>query len=148
MVSTPTSANYAAPRRPTKLEYGMTTFIPAPSDPTTKSRRQMMRRAFRLKKGSTSQRRKFRARCPWGWSTWHEYREDILATFFRAAHLSWKEGVLHHVDHVIPLNGRLVSGLHVPGNLRIILAESNIDKGNDFDPDTWMEPLPHGPHWN
>jgi hypothetical protein len=38
-------------------------------------------------------------------------------------------GIEHHVDHFYPLNGKRVSGLHVPLNLRVIPGAENLRKG-------------------
>jgi hypothetical protein len=39
-------------------------------------------------------------------------------------------GFVWHVDHVIPLRGKKVSGLHVPTNIRVIPGLDNLRKGN------------------
>lgn len=56
----------------------------------------------------------------------------IAKVYDEAARLTKATGVLHHVDHEIPLQGQLVSGLHVHQNLRPMVAVDNMRKGNRF----------------
>ena len=43
-------------------------------------------------------------------------------------------GVQFHVDHILPLQGQYVSGLHVPTNLQVIPWLDNVSKANKYLP--------------
>ena len=59
----------------------------------------------------------------------------MQAIYKKARDLTANTGIPHHVDHEIPLRGKLVCGLHVETNLRVITADENIKKNNKFLPD-------------
>ena len=57
---------------------------------------------------------------------------EINTIYKQATRRSLIEGIKYHVDHIIPLNGDLVSGLHVQYNLQVIPASLNLSKSNQF----------------
>lgn len=60
-------------------------------------------------------------------------KDEIDLIYRQSALLQKLIGREMHVDHVVPLQGDLVSGLHVAHNLQITFANLNIIKSNTFD---------------
>lgn len=59
----------------------------------------------------------------------------IEAIFAEARRLTKETGILHHVDHIVPLSSELVCGLHWEGNLQVLPGSENIAKLNRTWPD-------------
>jgi len=66
-----------------------------------------------------------------GWLT----KEDLgkIQEFYNVAQKKTRiEGIEYHVDHIIPLQGENISGLHVLDNLQVIRAKENLSKHNRY----------------
>lgn len=59
-----------------------------------------------------------------------EHLQQIKEFYILSIEKTKKEGIEYQVDHIIPLHGKDVSGLHVPWNLQILTKEQNVKKLN------------------
>ncbi len=57
-------------------------------------------------------------------------RDKIKTVYDKANWLESITGIKYHVDHIVPLNGENVCGLHVWENLQILEVSLNCKKGN------------------
>ncbi len=60
-------------------------------------------------------------------------KEKIKEIYLEARRLRKETGIDYHVDHIIPLFGKNVCGLHIETNLQIILGVENLRKNNKFE---------------
>lgn len=101
-------------------------------DKVKKSRVEWARRNKHKKNAKEAKRRaaKLNATPPW------LSKEQLLAIeniYERATLITQVSGIPHEVDHIVPLLGKNVRGLHVPWNLRVISASKNAKKSNKHE---------------
>jgi len=58
---------------------------------------------------------------------------EMLAIYAEARRVSKVTGIHHEVDHIVPILGPNVCGLHVPWNLQVLTRFENRSKGNKHD---------------
>lgn len=61
-------------------------------------------------------------------------KAKIKEVYAKAAQMRLETGLDWHVDHVLPIAGKLICGLHVHDNLEIIPASLNKAKRNNWAP--------------
>ena len=80
---------------------------------------------------ANSKRRKVILKATPDWLT-KEQKVQIEDVYWLAQDLKAVSGESYHVDHIIPLQGKNICGLHVPWNLQILPADLNLKKGNRY----------------
>jgi hypothetical protein len=94
------------------------------------SRLSARKHASRVKAAKIRYEAKLKRATP-SWLTKEDW-SAMDAIYAEARRLSRETGVRHEVDHIVPLNGRFVTGLHVPSNLQILTQSRNVAKSNRY----------------
>jgi hypothetical protein len=99
---------------------------------------------YRLKNLAALKNRKMlRAKRTPPWAK--EMMNDYMALMFKFRDaLTHRTGIKHSIEHIIPLRGKLVSGLNVPWNISLDPLLKNISKNNKFEPTVENFPLKIG----
>lgn len=71
---------------------------------------------------------------------WYDKADDrVMANLIEIQNMLKVLSLSYHIDHIIPLQGELVSGLHCKENWQLLSAKENLTKSNTFDPETFNQ---------
>lgn len=82
-------------------------------------------------RAKSARRRASRQRATPSWLTAAQ-KMQIRQFYVVAREKEMRTDIKHHVDHIVPLRGSKVCGLHVPWNLQVLTEEDNCRKHNRF----------------
>lgn len=89
--------------------------------------RQPLYKATRTAAEAKRRSQKQKATPPW---LNDDHIKQIESLYWLADDLKKVSGQNYHVDHIEPLNGKTICGLHVPWNLQVLPSDINILKSN------------------
>lgn len=93
------------------------------------SKKRVMTKSYASNKNASRRAAKLQATPSWA-------SEALILAIYEECQLRSEEtGIVHHVDHVVPLISDIVCGLHCEDNMQILPASVNLSKGNRHWPD-------------
>lgn len=95
-----------------------------------KGRRRRLEKPHLVNAANKARKAAQRAAIP-GWAD----RAQIALIYAKAREMSAKFGTEFQVDHVVPLRGKLVCGLHTEANLQLLASDLNYEKRHWHWPD-------------
>ena len=97
-------------------------------------------RAKRFKAQWTAQVAKRRAQRLQATPSWlTKKQEKEILKFYQLAKDRYRDtGTKYHVDHIVPLLGKNVCGLHVPWNLQLLPSTKNLSKSNKLNLEKYL----------
>ena len=93
-----------------------------------------LNKTYFLAKNSEYRSRKLNATPTW---LTEEHKAEMQAFYEHAKDCKAVSGQDYEVDHIIPLRGENISGLHVPWNLQVLPAALNREKSNKHETDDY-----------
>ena len=107
-----------------------------PAEEKRRARSDYKDRNVDVVRADTSVRKRRHREATPAWLT-KEERLQMRELYVHARKLTAVTGERYVVDHIVPLRGESVCGLHVPWNLRVITQDENLKKSNKLvDPST------------